>query len=86
MVFLGTPHYGLGVNSQLQNQGQVYQAIAAAKVHVEDNLLVTMAQDNELLVNTVHNFTRKVSEPNGPILVCFYEQGASNLGGACGWN
>ncbi|KAH8195586.1 hypothetical protein TruAng_010242 [Truncatella angustata] len=84
MVFLGTPHFGLKENSQLQTQGSVYNAIVEATQSVQANLLHTMAQDNDLLVNTVSDFTRKVNEPNGPTLYCFYEQGASNLGRIAG--
>lgn len=82
IVFLGTPHRGVVGNSSLQTQGQIYQAIARAKLHVQDNVLYTMAQDNDLLVQIVHEFTSLISRQGDlkPTLFCFFEQKASKVG------
>ncbi|XXG99884.1 NAD-dependent isocitrate dehydrogenase [Hypoxylon texense] len=86
MIFLGTPHHGIHGNSGLQTQGQIYEAIAAAKVQMEDNVLNTIAQDNDVLVNTVHNFTRSVTNlrNSAPKLFCFWEQKKCKIGRVAG--
>ncbi|KAK7423679.1 hypothetical protein QQX98_000869 [Neonectria punicea] len=81
MVFLGTPHQGITDNSALSTQGKIYSAIVQAKVQIQDNALQTMAQNHEMLVNTVHNFTRKVNTSKPPPkLYCFFEQKKSKVG------
>ncbi|KAI1087795.1 hypothetical protein F5B19DRAFT_474093 [Rostrohypoxylon terebratum] len=82
MIFLGTPHHGIPDNCSFGTQGQIYKAVMEANVHVECGLIETIAQDNEILVNTVHNFTRIVElrREDAPKLCCFYEQKASRVG------
>ena len=81
MVFLATPFAGVENKSGLTTQGQVYEAIVAASFQIQDNALLTLAQDNDVLVSTVHEFTRKLSTSNPkPTLFCFYEQKATNIG------
>ncbi|XDG03869.1 hypothetical protein ABKA04_003484 [Annulohypoxylon sp. FPYF3050] len=81
ILFLGTPHHGVNGKSELQTQGQIYDLIIKSTTQVQDNALQTMAQDNTVLVSTVHEFTRKVSVvENGPELFCFYESKASKVG------
>ncbi|KAH0595025.1 hypothetical protein MHUMG1_07324 [Metarhizium humberi] len=81
LLFLGTPHYGITESSYLNTQGQIYQAIVAAELPIEDNALHTMAHDNDLLRDTVVAFTRKIAtvEPK-PILFCFYEEKPTKVG------
>jgi hypothetical protein len=81
-VFLGTPHHGVASSSSLQTQGQIYRAIAEAKLHIQDNVLHTMAQDNDLLVQVVHDFTGLISRKgvSKPALFCFFEQKACKIG------
>ncbi|XDG03867.1 hypothetical protein ABKA04_003482 [Annulohypoxylon sp. FPYF3050] len=82
MIFLGTPHHGIPDNSAFGTQGQIYKAIIEANVQVEYGLMGTIAQDNDTLVTTVHNFTRilEVRRDDAPKLFCFYEQKASRVG------
>ncbi|KAI1662002.1 hypothetical protein F4813DRAFT_396685 [Daldinia decipiens] len=81
IVFLGTPHHGVRNESELQTQGQIYDLIVISTTQIQDNALKTMAQDNDMLVSIVHDFTRKVSaNENGPKLYCFYESKASKVG------
>ncbi|KAI1662004.1 hypothetical protein F4813DRAFT_343179 [Daldinia decipiens] len=86
MIFLGTPHHGVPDSSALGTQGQIYKAIIEAKVQVQYGLMGTIAQDNDILVNTVHNFTRIVElrRDNAPKLCCFYEQKGSHIGRVIG--
>lgn len=81
MVFLGTPIHGVAKDSILTTQGQIYAAIVAASLQVQDNALHTIAQDNDVLVSAVHEFTRKITaSKSAPKLFCFYEQKATNIG------
>jgi len=82
VVFLGTPHHGVKASSGLQTQGEIYQTIVQANLPIQDNVLHSMAQDNDTLVNIVHQFTRLVNrlQKSAPILFCFYEQKASKVG------
>lgn len=65
----------------MTTQGQIYSAIVQSKVPIQDNVLRTMAQNNDVLVNAVHNFTRMVEtcKPS-PKLFCFFEQKATKIG------
>ncbi|KAE8442032.1 hypothetical protein EG329_003889 [Mollisiaceae sp. DMI_Dod_QoI] len=82
VVFLGTPHHGVNNSSGLQTQGRIYQTICRANLQIQDNVLHNMAQDNDMLVSTVHEFTREVSrqQKSAPILFCFYEEKTSKIG------
>lgn len=82
IVFLGTPHRGLVSSSSLQTQGQIYQAIVRAELQIQDNVLHTMAQDNDLLVQIVHDFTSLINRQGDfkPALFCFFEQKACKIG------
>ncbi|KAF7530888.1 hypothetical protein G7054_g9423 [Neopestalotiopsis clavispora] len=77
VVFLGTPHSGIHNRAAFSTLGQLYQGIARSNLPVQDNALQTMAQDNEVLVKVVHEFTRTItiqaSNGNGPKLFCFFE-------------
>ncbi|KAI2603697.1 hypothetical protein GGR54DRAFT_644549 [Hypoxylon sp. NC1633] len=86
IVFLGTPHRGIPESSGLGTNGQIYQAIIESKVPVQYGLMNTIAQDNEILVNAVHNFTRTVSirGNNVPELFCFFEQKSCRVGRVAG--
>ena len=77
MLFLGTPHHG---SETLKNQKKLYSQILKAKLHVQDNILQSLAEDNDVLVGTVHSFTRDLStRPHPPKLFCFFEQKATNI-------
>ncbi|RYP44909.1 hypothetical protein DL768_008685 [Monosporascus sp. mg162] len=82
MLFLGTPHHGVKENSQLQTQSQLYQAIAQTNTRVEDNVLKTLAQDNEMLVSVHFDFTRIVGRHgnSAPMIYCFFEQQKTKVG------
>jgi len=82
IAFLGTPHRGVVSSSSMQTQGQIYQAIARAEMPIHDNVLHTMAQDNDLLVRTVHEFTSRIGMQGDskPALYCFFEQKACKVG------
>ncbi|RYP60580.1 hypothetical protein DL771_010471 [Monosporascus sp. 5C6A] len=86
MLFLGTPHHGVKENSQFQTEGQIYQAIAETNTQVEDNVLKTLAQDNEMLVSVHYDFTRTVCKHGncGPKIFCFFEQQKSKVGRIAG--
>ena len=81
-MFLGTPHRGVASSSSLQTQGQIYQAIARAGLQIQDNVLHTMAQDNETLVQTVDDFTHRIKKEGAarPELFCFFELKATKVG------
>lgn len=82
MVFLGTPHHGVQNSSAFTTQGKIYQIIAQSEVQVVNDALHTMAQDNEKLVDIVHNFTRSINNQreNKPILFCFSESKSTPIG------
>lgn len=82
MVFLGTPHKGVRNSSGPLTLSQVYCAVVAAEVQVEDNVLYSMSQDNDVFEETVHNFTRAVGNlrDKAPQLFCFYESKKTNTG------
>lgn len=82
MVFLGTPHGGIDGNSALRTQGQIYNAVLKANIKIEDNILHSIAKDNDVLYDAVQNFTKLVSrlEENKPKLFCFYEEKACKPG------
>ncbi|KAI0383586.1 hypothetical protein F5Y04DRAFT_278767 [Hypomontagnella monticulosa] len=85
VVFLGTPHHGVVGNSGLQTQGQIYQTIVQANVQVQDNVLHSMAENNQILVACVYDFTRLISgqipgQQHPPKIYCFYEQKAAKVG------
>jgi len=80
IVFLGTPHRG-NLESKA-TQAVIFDAIARARMQVQDNILHTLAQDNDTLLNVVTQFTRDVGKrQRPPELYCFYEQKACNVGG-----
>ncbi|KPM38862.1 hypothetical protein AK830_g7714 [Neonectria ditissima] len=85
IVFLGTPHQGIADNSNLSTQGKIYAAIAQANLQIQADALKSMTHHQEVLVNTVHNFARKVSTsvPRTQ-LYCFYEQKTSKVGRIAG--
>lgn len=82
MVFLGTPHHGVANTSGLTTQGKVFDAIVRSEVQIQDNILHTMAHNNDVLVKAVHNFTRGIQthKPRPPKLYCFYEEKATRIG------
>ncbi|ETS86336.1 hypothetical protein PFICI_00164 [Pestalotiopsis fici W106-1] len=77
VVFLGTPHAGIQDSAAFSTLGQLYQGIAQSQLPIEDHALQTMAQDNDVLVRTVHTFTRSItnqaSNVNATKLFCFFE-------------
>ncbi|KAH8589025.1 hypothetical protein B0O99DRAFT_726237, partial [Bisporella sp. PMI_857] len=86
VVFLGTPHHGVSNSSGLQTQGKIYQTIVQANVQIQDNVLHSIAQDNDVLVSIVHDFTRVVSsqQESAPKLFCFFEEKTSKIGKIAG--
>ncbi|GJC99405.1 hypothetical protein ColKHC_08231 [Colletotrichum higginsianum] len=85
MMFLGTPHSGVNDGTNLTKQGQIYDAIVARKLEVQDNVLLTVARDNDVLVDAVSEFARKVStSAPPPMLFSFYELKPTNLGAIVG--
>jgi hypothetical protein len=85
MIFMGTPFRGVPESSDLKTPGAIYDAIAAKDVDYQDSVLLTIAQDNELLTATVAEFARIVgTSPKPPVLFCFYEQRATNIGAIVG--
>ncbi|KAI1780338.1 hypothetical protein F4818DRAFT_435546 [Hypoxylon cercidicola] len=88
IVFLSTPHHGIPESSGFSTQGEIYRAIIDAEVPVQYGLMNTIAQDNEILVNVVHDFTRtvKTMQAHGPTLFCFYEQKECDVGRVIGLN
>ncbi|KAJ0360386.1 hypothetical protein COL26b_014104 [Colletotrichum chrysophilum] len=59
MVFLGTPHSGVNEGSSMSRQGEIYAAIAASKMEIQDNVLQSIMRDNDVLESTRAEFTRK---------------------------
>ncbi|KAJ2998949.1 hypothetical protein NUW58_g155 [Xylaria curta] len=87
IAFLGTPFMGIHSNSGMATMGEVYRAIAESNVQMQDNVLNTIAQDNDLLVNAVTDFTRLLlssSDSPKPKIFCFFEQKASHIGRVAG--
>ncbi|KAI1210128.1 uncharacterized protein F4807DRAFT_70597 [Annulohypoxylon truncatum] len=87
MTFLGTPFHGIHSDSGMATMGEVYSAIVESKVQRQDNVMNTIAQDNDVLVNAVSEFSRLLeSSPNliKPKIFCFYEQKASHIGRVAG--
>ncbi|KAI4593903.1 hypothetical protein KJ359_008947 [Pestalotiopsis sp. 9143b] len=85
MVFLGTPHYGIQNSTAFSTQGDIYQRIAQAEVPIVDDALHTMAHNNDMLVDIVSKFTRKIAVrgergEQRPKLYCFYEQKPTKVG------
>ena len=73
MLFLGTPFQG---SSTLQSQGVLFEMIVRKQHQVQDNIIHTLAYNNDLLVSTDINTRRSAA----PVLFCFYEQKATNAG------
>ncbi|RYP86818.1 hypothetical protein DL770_004851 [Monosporascus sp. CRB-9-2] len=86
IVFLGTPHHGVKENSQFQTESQIYQAIAQRNTRVEDNVLKTLAEDNDMLVSVHFHFTRSIYRHgnSGPRIFCFFEQQKTKVGRIAG--
>ncbi|KAI1117434.1 hypothetical protein F5Y14DRAFT_402602 [Nemania sp. NC0429] len=83
IVFLGTPFRGIDHDSGMATVGELYVAIAKSEVQIEDNVLHTIAQDNDVLANAVNEFTRFLgasSDSAKPKLFCFWEQKRSRVG------
>lgn len=81
MVFLGTPHHGI-TDGASATQEQLYRAILAANMQIQDNAMRSMIQTDDHLTSVVHEFTRMVNNmgENKPTLYCFYETRASKIG------
>jgi hypothetical protein len=77
VVFLGTPHQGILNSAAFSTLGQLYRGIARTKIPIKDNVLHTMANENEVLVKVVHDFSRTIrnqtKQGNGPQIFCFFE-------------
>lgn len=85
MVFLGTPHSGINEGSSMSRQGEVYAAIAASRMEIQDNVLQSIMRDNDILESTRAEFTRKVSTSKPPPnIFCFFELRPTNLGAIVG--
>ncbi|CAI0642627.1 unnamed protein product [Colletotrichum noveboracense] len=85
MVFLGTPHSGVNEGSSMSRQGEIYAAIAASKMEIQDNVLQSIMRDNDILESTRAEFTRKVSTSKPPPKIfCFFELRPTNLGAIVG--
>ncbi|KAJ3579438.1 hypothetical protein NPX13_g1123 [Xylaria arbuscula] len=87
MMFLGTPFYGIHHDSGMTKLGEVYQAIAASEVHLEDNVLGTIAQDNDVLVAAVSDFVQYLGNSANILktkLFCFWETKPSKIGRVAG--
>lgn len=85
MVFIGTPHQGLGDSSLLSTEGAIYSAIVNAKFQIQDNVLRTMAQDSDVLVEAMHLFHRTLRrQERAPKLFCFYEEVPTKIGKIAG--
>ncbi|KAK1850317.1 LipA and NB-ARC domain-containing protein [Colletotrichum chrysophilum] len=85
MVFLGTPHSGVNEGSSMSRQGEIYAAIAASKMEIQDNVLQSIMRDNDVLESTRAEFTRKVSTSKPPPKIfCFFELRPTNLGAIVG--
>jgi hypothetical protein len=78
MVFMGTPHRGTG--KALQTQGQLYKAIVAANLDVEDSILLTLEEGNETLVDVVNEFTRLIHGQPPVKIFSFFEQKSTAVG------
>ncbi|ROV88121.1 hypothetical protein VMCG_10440 [Cytospora schulzeri] len=83
MLFLGTPFQG---SVALQSQGKLFDIIVRTQHHVQENIIHTLAYNNDELVATVFNFTRDINirRSAAPELFCFYEQRATNVGAIVG--
>ncbi|KAF4829975.1 Protein SERAC1 [Colletotrichum tropicale] len=85
MMFLGTPHSGVNEGSSMSRQGEIYAAIAASKMEIQDNVLQSIMRDNDILESTRAEFTRKVSTSKPPPKIfCFFELRPTNLGAIVG--
>ncbi|KAH7137368.1 hypothetical protein B0J13DRAFT_597107 [Dactylonectria estremocensis] len=81
MIFMGTPHQGLRDSSELGTNGKIYAYIVESKLQIQDESLKTMAQDSGELLNTVHDFTRRLQTSQSPPQVfCFFEQKQTKVG------
>lgn len=76
MIFLGTPHQGSSSSiATMGSLADIYEMIRQQNFQTEDNLLKTVAQDNETLVDTVADFTREIKQRTaGPEIFCFFEE------------
>ncbi|KAI1358634.1 hypothetical protein F5Y08DRAFT_332959 [Xylaria arbuscula] len=87
LVLVGTPFYGIHHDSGMTKLGEVYQAIAASEVHLEDNVLGTIAQDNDVLVAAVSDFVQYLGNSANILktkLFCFWETKPSKIGRVAG--
>lgn len=81
---MGTPHRGSDMANS-SSLGDFYKLIACQKLEVQDDLLKTIAQDNSMLVDTVHDFTRDVgTRTPSPKLFCFFEERPTAVGRIAG--
>jgi hypothetical protein len=77
-VFLGTPHHG---NSQATQAVLFGDIVQASGKDAQVNILKTLAQDNDVLLEVVNDFTIDISQrQHPPMLFCFYENKACSVG------
>lgn len=75
ILFLGTPHGGMRGLA-----GQLLWDICAAKYDIEEGVLQSLTEGNELLLNVVRNFAKfVVKKTPQPRVFCFYEQKKSAI-------
>lgn len=85
MIFLGTPHRGSDLANS-ETLDKFYGLIAKTQTFVvQDDLLKTIAQDNTILMDTVHDFTRDLNTRTPPPKVfCFFEERPTPVGRIAG--
>ncbi|KAK2606568.1 hypothetical protein N8I77_005309 [Diaporthe amygdali] len=84
ILFFGTPHRGSDM-AHSPSLEDLYKLIACQKLEVQDDLLKTITQDNSMLFDTVHDFTRDLGTRSpSPKLFCFFEERKTAVGRIAG--
>lgn len=78
-IFLSTPHHGI-TEDAAATQTDIYNAILAAKLHMQNDINKVMIHNDAMLLSVVSDFTRQVNttEPQ-PNVICYYETKATDI-------
>ncbi|KAG6359754.1 hypothetical protein INS49_010806 [Diaporthe citri] len=79
IIFLGTPFQGSNI-AHISTLRENYRVISQQNLQFKDDLLQTLERGNEILVDTVADFTREVKLRTAPPeIFCFYERRPTNM-------
>jgi len=82
LLSLGTPYQGFSIDKGLH---KMFEQIARSQMRTESSLVDSIAQNNDVLVSVVHEFTREINtRAHPPLICCFFEEQATSFGAIAG--